>query len=60
MFLSLHLCINASEHGSFGGLSYHPMEEKINTKKGIIKKHVKLQYRKDRMLIEIKRICKAR
>jgi hypothetical protein len=30
------------------------MEERTNTKKGITKKHAKLQYRKDQMLIEIK------
>jgi hypothetical protein len=30
------------------------VEEKMNTKKGITKKHAKLQYWKDSMLIEIK------
>jgi len=39
-----HPCINANEHKFFGGLSHHPMEERINTKKGITKKHAKLQY----------------
>jgi hypothetical protein len=30
------------------------MKERINTKKGIIKKHAKLKYQKDWILIEIK------
>jgi hypothetical protein len=34
------------------------MEERINTKKGITKKHVKLQHWKDQMLIEIKGYAK--
>jgi hypothetical protein len=53
-----HPCINAIKRESFGGVSHHPMEERTNTKNGIIKKHVKLQYQKDRMLIEIKGYAK--
>jgi hypothetical protein len=30
------------------------MEERINTKKGIMKKHVMLQHKKDQLLVEIK------
>jgi hypothetical protein len=51
---SRHPCIDASERESFGCFSHHPMEERTNTNKGITKKHVKLQYQKDQMLIEIK------
>jgi hypothetical protein len=42
-----HPCIDASKLKSLGGLFHHPMEEKINNKKGITKKHVRLQYQKD-------------
>jgi hypothetical protein len=41
---SCHPCNDANEHEYFGGLSHHLMEEKTNTKKGITKKHAKLQY----------------
>jgi hypothetical protein len=53
MSLSCHPCIDTSEHKSLGGLSPHHVEERTNTKKGIIKKHAKLQYWKDTMLIKI-------
>jgi len=58
MPLSHHPCININEHESFGGLFHHPMEENINTKKGITKKHAMLQHWKDQLLIEIKRYVK--
>jgi hypothetical protein len=58
MFPNCHACINTNKREFFGGLPHHPMEERTNTKKGIIKKHAKLQYQKDRMLIEIKRYAK--
>jgi hypothetical protein len=51
-------CINASKRESLGGLFHHPMEERTNTNKGIKKKHAKLQYQKDQMLIEIKGYAK--
>jgi hypothetical protein len=47
MFPNHHPCITASKHKYLGGLFHHPMEEMINTKKGIKKKHAKLQYWKD-------------
>jgi hypothetical protein len=53
-----HPCIDTSQLKSFGGLSHHPMEERTNTKNGITKKHIKLQYGKDLMLIEIKGYAK--
>jgi len=34
------------------------VEEKTNTKRGITKKHAKLQYQKDRMLIKINKYAK--
>jgi hypothetical protein len=58
MFPNRHPCINANEREFLGGLSHHPMEERTNVKKGITKKHAKLQYQKDRMLIEIKGYAK--
>jgi hypothetical protein len=33
-----HPCIDVGEHKSFGGLFHHPVEEKRNTKKGIMEK----------------------
>jgi hypothetical protein len=54
MFPNCCPCINISECKSLGGLSHHLVEERLNTKKGIIKKHVMLQHQKNRMLIEIK------
>jgi hypothetical protein len=40
------------------GLSHHHVKERTNTKKGIIRKHAKLQYWKDQMLIKIKKYAK--
>jgi len=44
--------MNANKHKSLGGLSHGV--ERTNIKNGITKKCAKLQYWKDRMLIEIK------
>jgi hypothetical protein len=33
---------------------HHPMEERKNTKKGIMKKHAMLQHWNDQLLVEIK------
>jgi hypothetical protein len=49
-----HPCIDTNKCESLSGISHHLVEEKTNTKKGITKKHAKLQYWKDLMLIEIK------
>jgi hypothetical protein len=48
-----HPWIDANQHKYLGGLSHHLMKEKTNTKKGITRKHAKLQYQKDWMLIDI-------
>jgi hypothetical protein len=55
---SCHPCIDTSEHESLGGLSHHLVEERTNTKKGIIRKHAKLQYWKNKILIKIKEYAK--
>jgi hypothetical protein len=51
---SRHPCIDVSKYKTLGGLFHHLVEERINTKKQITKKHAKLQYQKDQMLITIK------
>lgn len=35
---SHHSCIDINKHKSFSGLFHHPVEEKTNVNKGIIKK----------------------
>ncbi len=42
MFPNFLLCLNEGRHKSFGGLSYHLMEEYININKGKAKMHTKL------------------
>jgi hypothetical protein len=53
-----HPCIDTNNHGSLDDLFHHPIKERTNTKKGITKKHAKLQYKVDWMLIDIKRYAK--
>jgi hypothetical protein len=55
---SHHPCIDVSERKYLGGLFHHLVEEKTSTKKGITKKHVMLQHRKDQMLVDIKGYAK--
>ncbi len=54
MSFSHHPCINTHKCKFINGLFHHHVQERINTKKRLTKKHVKLQYQKDWMLIEIK------
>lgn len=53
-----HPCIVISKREYLNGHSHHFVKERTNTKKGITKKHFKLQYGKDWMVIEIKGYAK--
>jgi hypothetical protein len=45
---------HVNKHESLGGLFHHLVEERTNTKKGIIKKHAMLQHCKEQILVKIK------
>jgi len=50
---SCHPYIKENQRKYLDGLSHHLMKENTNIKKGITRKHAKLQYQKDWMLIDI-------
>jgi hypothetical protein len=54
-----HPCIDVSKRKFLGRLFHHPIEERINIKKGIVKKHAMLQHQKNWMGIEIKGYAKS-
>ncbi len=59
MFPNHHPCIDTNKCEYLGSVFHHLVEERTNTKNGITKKHVKLQFWNDQMLIEIKRYAKS-
>jgi hypothetical protein len=59
MLPNCHTCIDASECKFLDGLFHHPMEERINTKKGITKKTCQVAISKGPNANQDKRICKT-
>jgi len=53
-----HPCTDRNNHEFLDDLFHHLIKERTNIKKEITKKHAKLQYNVDRMLIKIKRYAK--